>query len=109
MNDDAFGRFGETAIQREFNWACHDRRSRSTRQRLSRLSARGRAVAMFNLVEVNAHVARVAREPEEKILQSEIVKHEYSASSLHRFEDAVVVTMVVTHVIDDGIEVGKCF
>ncbi len=83
------------------------RRGGAARQRLLGLAPRLLAVAGGHLVEVDAHVAARAREPEEEVLQREVVEDDDAGVCAHRVEDARVVTVVVAHVVDHRVVLAQ--
>ena len=60
-----------------------------------------------HLVEVEAHVAALPREPEEEVLQREVVEDDDARVRAHGVEDARVVPVVVAHVVDGRVELAQ--
>ncbi len=107
VDDDALGRACEAAVEREVERAGEDRGRGPARERLFGLAPRLGAVAGGHLVEVQTHVAALAREPEEEVLEREVVEDDHAGVRAHRVEDARVVAVVVADVIDDRVELAQ--
>src|SRR4051812_25091816 len=62
-------------------------------------------MAKFNFVEIETEVVAFARQAQEKFLEGKVMKDDDAAALLHSFQDPGVVAMVVTHLVNDCIEV----
>ena len=57
-----------------------------------------------NLLEINAHVMACSRETEKEVLKRKIVEDDHAAVLSHRIDDARMIPMVVTEVVQDSVE-----
>ncbi len=62
-------------------------------------------MADFKFIEVQTQITAITGVTQEEILQCKVVKNNHAAASLHRFEDAGVIAVIVTHVINDRVKV----
>jgi len=65
------------------------------------------AVTSENFFKVNLYAVALLRQPKEKILQSEIMENDNARMCARDLKHACVITMIVSHVIDDRIVVAK--
>ena len=107
VDDDAFGGAREAAVEREVERAREQGGRRAARERLLGLATRFVAVAGCDLVQVDAHVAAPAREPEEEVLKREVVKDDHARVRAQHVEDARVVAVVVPHLVDGRVELAE--
>ena len=97
----------DAAVEREVERARVERGRGPARELALGLAPRLFAVAGGHLVQVEPHVAALAREPEEEVLQREVVEDDDAGVRAHRVEDARVVAVVVAHVVDGRVELAE--
>src|ERR1043165_7176857 len=104
MHNHTFSQTDDAFVEGKLERLQNERRYRSTSQRLFRHGASLLAVTELDLAQINLRFVAIPREPQEKILQREIVQHHNARPRLHCVENAGVITMIVAHVIDNGIK-----
>src|SRR2546421_10146624 len=62
------------------------------------------AVARGDFVEVKTQISSRLCQTEKEIVERKIVQHQNSRVFDHRLENARVITMIITHVIDNGVK-----
>ena len=109
MDDDTPRRSHEAIVERKSYRVRRNARRGAGSERLARRLLHRLAVTQTDFLKINAPVLSRLCEIKKEILQREIVQHHDARIFNHRFEDAGVITMIVSHVIDNRIVRIKLF
>src|ERR1043166_1848993 len=103
MDNDALRRPDDSIIEWKFDRVRTDARGRAGREcSAGRLFYR-LAITPAHLIEIKPQVLLRLCQIEKEIVEREIVQHQYAGIFHHRFENAGVITMIVSHVVKNRV------